>query len=214
MDGTTFLPVEKRLKYVPPSEDIDRVIELADQGSQDYLLTIRDTMARVSEVNRLTWDDVDLERRYVVLYTRKKRGGHLTPRKVPMTQRLYEILARRFSTRDGANPWVFWHFNVDQETGEEKAIPFKDRRELIKNLCDRAEVRHFRFHALRHAGVSIMDSQNVPIGSIQRILGHENRTTTEIYLHSISETEREAMAIYERAIQKVSHKSHTEMEKA
>jgi hypothetical protein len=32
-----------------------------------------------------------------------------------------------------------------------------------------------------------MDSENVPIGSIQRILGHENRTTTEIYLHSISE---------------------------
>jgi len=58
-----------------------------------------------------------------------------------------------------------------------------------------------------------MDSQNVSIGSIQRILGHENRTTTEIYLHSISETEREAISIYERAIQKVSHKSHTEMDK-
>jgi site-specific recombinase XerD len=28
-----------------------------------------------------------------------------------------------------------------------------------------------------------MDSQNVSIGSIQRLLGHENRTTTEIYLH-------------------------------
>jgi integrase len=209
LDGTTFLPVEKRLKYVPPPEDINKVIELADQGSQDYLSTIRDTMARVSEVNRLTWDDVNLERRYVVLYTRKKRGGHLTPRKVPMTQRLYEILARRFSTRDEATPWVFWHILVDRETGEKKAIPFKDRRELIKNLCNRAEVRHFRFHALRHAGASIMDSQNVPIGSIQRILGHENRTTTEIYLHSISETEREAMAIYEQAIQK-SHTSLTQ----
>ena len=26
-----------------------------------------------------------------------------------------------------------------------------------------------------------MDDANVPIGSIQRILGHENRKTTEIY---------------------------------
>jgi hypothetical protein len=25
---------------------------------------------------------MNLERRYVVLYTRKKRGGHLTPRKI------------------------------------------------------------------------------------------------------------------------------------
>jgi integrase len=46
-----------------------------------------------------------------------------------------------------------------------------------------------------------MDQEKVPIGSIQRILGHENRTTTEIYLHSIDEDEREAMAVYERACQ-------------
>jgi integrase len=44
----------------------------------------------------------------------------------------------------------------------------------------------FRFHALRHFGASLLDQSNVPIGSIQRILGHENRTTTEIYLHAIS----------------------------
>ena len=209
LDGMAFLPVEKRLRYVPPPEDIDKVIGLASQDSRDYLLTMRDTMARVSEVNRLTWDDVDLERRYLVLYTRKKRGGHLTPRKVPLTQRLHEVMALRHSNRDEAIPWVFWHFQTDRTTGERRVTPFKDRRELIISLCDKAGVRHFRFHALRHAGASLMGNQNVPIGSIQRILGHENRTTTEIYLHSISETEREAMAIFERAIQK-SHTSLTQ----
>jgi len=43
-----------------------------------------------------------------------------------------------------------------------------------------------------------MDNANVPIGAIQRILGHENRTTTEIYLHSLNEIEREAMAVFEQ----------------
>jgi integrase len=69
LEGMAFLPVGKRLKYVPSPEDIDKVINLANREAQDYLLTIRDTMARVSEINRLTWDDVNLERRYVVLYT-------------------------------------------------------------------------------------------------------------------------------------------------
>jgi integrase len=209
LDGTAFLPVEKRLKYVPPPEDIDKVIELANPDAQDYLWTIRDTLGRISEINRLLWDDVSLERRYVVLYTRKKRGGHLTPRKVPITQRLYEVLSQRFAERDKAKPWVFWHTYVDVETGEKKAGPFKDRREIIKNLCNRAKIRHFRFHALRHSGASIMDNQNVPIGAIQRILGHENRTTTEIYLHSSGETEREAISAFENAIQK-SHTSLTQ----
>ena len=59
-------------------------------------------------------------------------------------------------------------------------------------------MRYFRFHALRHFGASVLERANVPIGSIQRLLGHENRTTTQIYLHSIGEAEREAMAVFEQ----------------
>ena len=59
-------------------------------------------------------------------------------------------------------------------------------------------------------GASIMDGNNVPIGSIQRILGHENRSTTEIYLHSIGEAERSAIAVLEKVQQKSHTDSHTE----
>jgi integrase len=54
-----------------------------------------------------------------------------------------------------------------------------------------------------------MDNNNVPIGAIQRILGHENRTTTEIYLHSIGQAEQEAIAVFERASRKSHIESHT-----
>ena len=207
--GLSFLPMAKKLKYVPSPEDIDKLIALADPEVQDYLWLLRDTMARVSEVNRLIWDDVNLEQRYVVLYTRKKRGGHLTPRKVPMTQKVFDILSRRFSERDKSIPWVFWHSYVDRTNGERKVGPFKDRREVLKNLCAKAGVRRFGFHALRHAGASLMDNCNVPLGSIQRILGHENRTTTEIYLHSINQSEFAAMAVYEQARGKSHSDSHS-----
>ena len=70
---------------------------------------------------------------------------------------------------------------------------------FVQALCKKAGVKYFRFHALRHAGASVMDNNNVPIGAIQKILGHENRTTTEIYLHSMGDLERQAMEIFEIA---------------
>ena len=55
-----------------------------------------------------------------------------------------------------------------------------------------------------------MDNNNVPIVAIQKILGHEDRTTTEIYLQGIGDFEKEAMAIYEAAREKSHTDSHTE----
>jgi integrase len=197
--GLEFMPVEKRLKYVPPKEDVARVLLAADFDTQDYLLTIMDTMARVGEINRLTWEDVNLERRYVVLYTRKKKGGHLTPRKVYLTTRLYNVLLKRHRNRVQGKPWVFWGRHWSRKAGGFVEGPYQSRGNLMNILCRRAGVRLFGFHALRHFGASVLERANVPIGTIQRILGHESRTTTEIYLHSIGEAEQEAMAVFEKA---------------
>lgn len=206
LEELEFFPVNKKLKYVPPLEDIEKVISVADQDTQDYLRTIQETLARMGEINGLLWEDVDLARRFVVLYTRKKLGGHRTPRKVPMTDCLYEILRRRFESRDESKPWVFWHRYWSRKEGKFLVGPFDDRKKIMKTLCKKAGVRYFRFHAIRHSGASVMDDQNVPLGAIQRILGHENRKTTEIYLHSMGRTEREAMAVFEQ-----SRKIHTQI---
>jgi integrase len=47
---------------------------------KDYLATIKETMARMDEINRLIWEDIDFDGRALVPYTRKKKGGHLTPK--------------------------------------------------------------------------------------------------------------------------------------
>ena len=176
-DDLQFLPVEKKIKYVPPQEEIDLVIDEADQDMQDYLWIIRETLARVSEINRLTWDDVNLAKKDLILYTRKKKGGSLTPRKVPMTEMLYAVLCRRFMDRDKTQPWLFWHTYWSNKTGEKQIGPYKSRRKKMRTLCGKAGVRYFCFHALRHSGASVMESANVPLGSIQRILAARGGST-------------------------------------
>jgi integrase len=150
--GLSFFPVEKRIKYIPPKNDVLKVILAAEPDTQDYLWTIALTMGRMSEINRLKWDDVNLVEGSVFLYTRKKRGGHLTPRKVPMAKRLNDILQRRYECRDKTKPWVFWHHYFDRKHRQALYGPQPDHY-----LCTKADVKYFRFHALRHFGASMLD---------------------------------------------------------
>jgi integrase len=209
--GIQFFPVDKTIKYVPPKEDILRVMLAATPEVQDYLWTIALTMGRMSEINRLAWQDVDLVRRHVILYTRKKKGGNRTPRKVPMPDKLFDILSRRYVSRKKDIPWVFWHKYWGRRKQKWIVGPFKERKRIMIKICEKAGVRYFRYHALRHFGASLLEQANIPIGSIQRILGHENRLTTEIYLHSIGDSERLAMQVLNDGLEELSHTdSHTE----
>ena len=192
-DDIEFFPVEKRKKYVPLKGDVLKVITVADPDTQQYLWTILLTAGRVSEINGMTWEDVNFDERYVTLWTRKRKGGNREPREVPMVQKLYDILWYRFERRSCDIPWVFWHTYWSRKLGQKLQGPYGDRKKIMKSLCTEAKVRYFRFHAFRHLTASILDDLGVPIGVIQRILGHQNRRTTEIYLHSVGEAERDAM---------------------
>ena len=77
--------------------------------------------------------------------------------------------------------------------------PFQDRKKFMQTLCKKAAVPYFRFHPLRHAGASFMDSLKIPLASIQNILGHECRRTTEIYIHASCDDSKRIMKIYEDA---------------
>lgn len=192
-EGINFLPEIRKKKYVPSKADVLKVINVADPDTQDYLWTILLTAARVGEINSLVWEDVDFKERFVTLWTRKKRGGNKESRDVPMVKKLYDILYYRYRNRDRDKPWVFWHAWWDRKRQERVAGPYKERKRIMRSLCRKADVKYFRFHPLRHLTASMLDDLGIPIGVIQRILGHENRKTTERYLHSIGEAEREAM---------------------
>lgn len=192
--GIDFFPIVKSKKYVPPKNDVVQVIKAGNPEVQQYLWTIVLTAGRVSEINNLTWDDIDFNKRVVTLWTRKRKGGHREPREIPMINKLYDILHHRFNKRQTDIPWVFWHSFWDRKSNQRVIGPYGDRKKLMPTLCKIAGVKYFRFHALRHLTASILDDLGVPIGVIQRILGHMNRRTTEIYLHSVDGAERDAMS--------------------
>ena len=103
------------------------------------------------------------------------------------------IIIDAHQQRDDTLPWEFWHEYWCRDSQKWIKAPYKDRNKIMGTLCRNAGAKYFRYHAIRHLTASVLDDMGIPIGTIQRILGHQNRKTTEIYLHSIGDAERKAM---------------------
>lgn len=172
-------PEEKIVKYVPPAEDINKVILAADPEDTDLLQTLYHTAARISEILMMKWEDVNFEKRSVRLWTRKRRGGELQEDKVALTDTLYGTLKRRWDSRDKTTPYVFHNENGSKYT-------YQQKDDTMKNLCEKAKVKRFGFHAIRHHVASILsDSGKASLGQIQKLLRHQRSTTTDLYLKTL-----------------------------
>lgn len=185
-------PEEPSIKYVPPPEDIDAVLLAAGPEETDMLTVLYHTGGRIGEIRRLKWEDVNLEKRTVTLWTRKRRGGQLEGDPLAIGESLHGLLSRRWRERNKASVFVFCREDGSSHTKDGKL------RHLMEDLCARAGVKPFGFHSIRHHVASILaDSGKATLGQVQKFLRHKRPTTTERYLHEVTRDQREVAEILE-----------------
>ncbi len=146
-----------------------------------YLLTLVHTLGRMREVNRLKWEDVDFDRGFVTLYTRKAKCSDLKPVRIPMNDDLRTVLENVPRTGEYVSP--------NPKTG----TAYDHRDKLLHGLCKEAGVKDFTYHCLRHFGASKLDDGGAPLSAIQSLLGHERPTTTDHYLQGLRGGGKEAI---------------------
>jgi len=189
------LPESREPRYIPPPADFDKVLLCSSGQDRVMLLTFYHTLGRRSEVFNLTWEDVNFEQRWVRLWTRKRLHGDRQADHVPMNDDLYDALRWQWANRLKESPYVF--VNLD-EKNRAYGKPFTVRRRFLKSLCEKAGVKEFGLHAIRHMVASIMnDTHKVSMKKMQRILRHRSQRTTEIYLHSLEGDLRDTMRLLE-----------------
>jgi integrase len=67
-------------------------------------------------------------------------------------------------------------------------------RSWLTNFEKRHGFKHISCHGLRHTYCSILLSQNVPIQTVSRYMGHSDSTITlEVYSHFIPDTQERAL---------------------
>ncbi|BDQ35436.1 hypothetical protein JCM14722_29780 [Pseudodesulfovibrio portus] len=174
-------PEEVYVKKVPSTQDVVSVIMAADRFQADFLQLLLQTAARPGEIRKLKWEDVFFDRKMIRLWTRKRKGGGMTPRPALMTPTMREILDRRWKDRKNS-PWVF----TDPATGDRYERSAKELREMTRRLCDKAGVPYFDMYSLRHyVSQRVIDSGKANPVDIQKLLGHQRLTTTDNYIRSL-----------------------------
>ena len=180
------MPEIRSPRYMPPEDDFWKVYELTSGQDSVMLLAFLHLAARRGEIFRLTWDDVDFNADQVRLWTRKRHGGDLEFDWLPMTKMLKEALLWWKVNRpikDGES--VFLCLEKKNFCIENYGKPFKHRQHFMGNLCERAKVKPFGFHSIRHLTASTLYKLGYAIADIQSVLRHESATTTAKYIKSL-----------------------------
>lgn len=189
------MPEIRNPRYVPPEDDFWRIYELAEGQDQVMLLTFLHVAARRGEGFRLKLSDLDFSNDRIRLWTRKRAGGNFEYDWLPMTKELKAALLWWLNNRPiKDSPHVFLCLDEKPVSKEYHGEPFRKRLHFMRRLCERAKVKPFGFHAIRHLSASILYKCGYDIRTIQAILRHRSVKTTERYLKSLGlEDVREAL---------------------
>lgn len=189
------MPEVRQPRYVPPEEDFWRICAMAEGQDKVMLLTFLHLAARRGEVFRLTWEDIDFGNDRIRLWTRKRQDGTYEYDWLPMTKELRKSIRMWWEHRPiKDSPYVFLCLDEKECQKENYGNRFYYRNQFMQNLCEKAKVKHFGFHAIRHLTASTLYKLGYEVAVIQSILRHKSPSTTERYLRSIGmERVREAL---------------------
>lgn len=168
-------PTEPCPRYIPPKEDVYKILEYAEPENHTFLLTLLHTAARKGEIINLKWSDVDLENGNITLHTRKRQSGSLERDTIPLTGILRDELSLH-KKRSFRGIYVF-----TREDGQK----YTKRRHLMEKVCRDAGVKYFDAHAIRHVSALMLDEAGINLSTIRDILRHKSITTTDRYLRRI-----------------------------
>ena len=177
---------ERMPRYVPPAEDFWKVYNITEGQDNVMLSAFVYLAARRKEVFNLQWSDIDFENNQVRLWTQKRQGGTRESDWLPMVA---DLSAKLKNWKDDCpikdTPYVFVCLDSGFFGEPYYGKPFTVRQHFMKKLCEKAEVKKFGFHAIRHLTASMLYHKGVQVSVIQTLLRHKSPTTTNRYLKSI-----------------------------
>ncbi len=173
--GVKRFPDRKSERFLSEKElsDLGRVLRSLEEGGENaqaiaIIKLLIFTGARKGEIERLLWNEVDMERGLLQLGD-SKTGQKVIVLNPPALRVLSEI------ERVGESPFVF---PASKGDGHFEGVP-----KVWRRVRERAGLSDVRMHDLRHSFASVAVAGGASLPVIGALLGHKHSATTQRYAH-------------------------------
>lgn len=181
----------KKSRYLPQfvrEDDMDRLLDSAEWGS-DYISTrartililLYETGMRASELTSLDDSSVDFTQGEI-----RVTGKGNKQRAIPFGDELHTQLQQYISQRNQEWPQRADSALILNDRG--RRITYEQlRKEVMMRLSAIGNLAKRSPHVLRHSFATAMLNNGADLESVQKLLGHSELSTTEIYTHTTFE---------------------------
>ena len=163
-----------RVRFLEDDER-ERLLIACKESSSDWLymcvILAMSTGMRKAELMGLKWQDVNLKSGFLILH--KTKNG--TRRRVPLSGLGLVLLLEHNKIRRLDTPLLF-----PSQRNPQQPI---DLRSAFQYAMDRADVKEFHWHDLRHCTASYLAMNGASLAEIAEVLGHKTLSMVKRYAH-------------------------------
>lgn len=203
-DPTTTIDSPKQTRTLPKTlseAEVNQLIKTAGEGGGAdsirlvcLLELLYATGLRVSELVGLSMSAIGEDSQFLMV---AGKGGR--ERMVPISDsgqkamKSYQEVRQQFISSDDNGTQAQWLF--PSRTSESGHLTRQRFAQLLKDLADNAQIDADRVspHILRHAFATHLLSRGADLRSVQKMLGHADIATTQIYTHIIGENAKKTV---------------------
>lgn len=163
-----------KIPYIPTEKEIDNLIANAGPKTSAALRVAKETGARIGEILRLRWTDLDPERRTIKFEAEK--GSN--PRILPAS---YELIAT-LQALSKRNEYIF---STSRGRGSQKdySRTLALTRKYAARKLQNQRLLQIHFHTLRHWKATMEYHKTKDIIHVKQVLGHKKIDNTMIYIN-------------------------------
>lgn len=174
IDKIPYAKKSKSLPIVLSVDEVQKMFSVCENLKHKVILALLYSCGlRVSELINLKWQHIDRSRMVINIIAAKGNKD----RQVGLTEKIIPLLEKYYREYK-PNPFVLEGQIKDQ---------YSDRSvlQVVKNLAKKAGLnKKVWTHLIRHCYGTHQVESGVDINLIQKVLGHSNVKTTNIYLHT------------------------------